>query len=58
MCLSSFVFGLFCKATSANTRLRYLPRGLYDHPDGEAVVAILALQLIQDDRENGRCAYE
>ena len=31
-------------------------RDLYDHLDGEAVVVILALQLLQDDRENGRCA--
>ena len=41
-----------------NARLRYLSRDLYDHLNDESVDVTLALQLIQDDRENGLCTWE
>jgi hypothetical protein len=44
------------RAIFANARLRYFTCDLYVHLDGECVVVVLALQLIQDDREHGRRA--
>ena len=36
--------------------LRSPPCDLNDHLDGDAVVVILALQFLENNSENGRCA--
>ena len=52
--LSSFF--IICMVKSLYMGLRRLPCDLHDHLDGDAVVVILALQFLENNSENGRCA--
>ena len=57
-CKYYFTLIIVYRVKHAYMGLRRPPRDFYDHLDGDAVVVILALQFLENNRENCCCSYE